>query len=156
MTDTVRMLEDPAVEQQIEDIIRHLTARLAIAGVPGRWQGYGAKSLAYALAGRDVPGGLHAPGAVRIILNGLMDLHAKADPAMWSSPLGRALAFWGTGEVDAVTRACAAAALGCSRQNVALMLRSGRLSEPVDAGTDDLVSTASLAHAMRVQAAREV
>lgn len=83
------------------------------------------------------------------ITNGILDPCDWESPRFWGSPLGRMVAFWGTGEPGTVRRGCAAAALDMTRQNVSLMLRDGRLSEPVNAGTDDLVSTSSLAMAMR-------
>lgn len=150
MTDTVRMLEDPIIGAQLDQLMDDLVRRLALLGIRHQ-DGVTTQDLTAALRGDQ---SLKPMRAAKIILTALV--RNPGDPAFWASPLGRAVAFWGTGVTGSVTRACAAAALGCSRQNVALMLRSGRLSEPVDAGTDDLVSTSSLAHAMRVQAAREV
>lgn len=148
------LIEDPAIETQLEKVTDALLKRLCVAGMPEgfmdrpKWRGWGAVSLARMLAGRNQDQ-MGPSAAAKIVMDGLMDPRDATDPTFWGSPLGRAVAYWGTGEPSTTTRACAASALGCTRQNVLLMLRDGRLSEPVDAGTDDLVSTASLAHAMR-------
>lgn len=146
----VHLIEDPAIERQIQGIITALVERLKITAALEVWHGWDAKALADTLAGR-YEYHMGPRMAAHIVLNGLLDPCVAKDPQTWGTPLGRALAFWGDGDTGHVTRACAAAALGYTRQNVALMLRDGRLSSPPNAGTDDLVTTASLAHAMRVR-----
>lgn len=141
------LLDDPQVDEQLTRYLNRLTNRLCALDEIN-YDGWTARQLADALRG-DSTRGLGPMEATRIIIAGLLDEAERQDPRVWGSPLGRVLAYWGPGLPGATTRACAAAALGCTRQNVMLMLRDGRLSEPADAGTDDLVSTASLAHAMR-------
>lgn len=149
----VHLIEDPAIEQQIRGVIRTLEKRLQLVGAVGVWQGWSTRDLAATLAGKgaDRHTMIGPSAAAAIVLNGLLDPRDATDPAFWGTPLGRVVAYWGTGEPATITRACAAAALGVTRQTVMNMLRDGRLSEPVNAGTDDLVTTASLAHAMRVR-----
>jgi hypothetical protein len=141
---SAHLIEDPQILEDLEGLVTRLRKRMHAMG-SGAYTGWSADELARALAGagRD----LETHDAVDRILTGLVD--ESPSPAFWGTALGRACAYWGTGKLEAVTRACAAAALGCTRQNIGLMMRDGRLSEPVNAGTDDLVSTASLAHAMR-------
>lgn len=146
------LLEDPRIASQLDELIDQLANRLLIMCSPA-YDGWQAPPLADAIAGRSTRF-LSAQQAVEMVLLGLVDDPTAAE--FWGTPLGRACAFWGDGKPGVVTRAAAAAALGCTRQNISLMLRSGRLSEPVDAGTNDLVSTASLAHAMRLKHPVEV
>ena len=141
----LHMLEDPQIRADLENLVQALKDRLNEL-CSDTYTGWSAYELAEALAGRSTQH-LQPQQAVRKVLAALVD--NPRSPNIWGTPLGRAVAYWGTGDPDVVSRACAAAALGCTRQNVSLMIRDGRLSEPANAGTNDLVSTASLAHAMR-------
>jgi len=146
----VHLIQDPAIEQQIEGAIQALVKRLHPLGAMNSWRGWSASHLAGSLA--CVHGGPHYPDAyeaAEMILNGILNPCDLQNAEMWGSPLGRALAYWGTGMPGAISRSCAAAALDCGRANVALMLRNGRLSEVEGTCYPTLVSTASLAHAMR-------
>jgi hypothetical protein len=148
----VHLVEDPAILHQLQAAERELDDRLRLCGMLG-YRGYDATAIANALAYAPVVSGLTQSIAAKIALDGLMGGRRCEDAEFWGSPLGRAVAYWGTGEVRPVSRASAAAALGYTRQNVLYMLRDGRLSRPVEAQDPalDLVSLASLSHAMRIK-----
>jgi hypothetical protein len=148
----VHLIQDPAIERQIEGAIQALVKRLHPLGAMNSWRGWSASQLADSLA--CVHGGPHYPDAheaAHMILNGILNPCDVQSPDLWGSPLGRALAYWGTGVPASVSRACAAAALGCGRANVSLMVRNGQLSEELAHAEDGTlrISTSSLAHAMR-------
>lgn len=151
----VHLTADPAIERQIEGIIQALATRLQRAGaITGTWEGWSAYDLATALKSSDATKRKPYMGPVEaatIVLDGLLSPRDAEDVDLWGSPLGRALAYWGTGTPGAVSRSCAAAALNCGRANVALMLRDGKLSEAEGTCYPTMVTTASLAHAMRVK-----
>jgi len=147
----VHLIEDPAIERQIQGVISALIERLKITAALELWHGWDAKALAQTLAGH-YEYHMGPTTAAHIVMNGLLNPSDLEDPTLWKSPLGRALAFWGCGEPASVPWQCAAAALGCTRSNISLMVRKGELSEPVETeetATHRRITTASLAHAMR-------
>ena len=149
MTHTAEHLTtDPRIHSHLAQRVETLARRARALGAIENWHGWTADTLAAGLAGRGPFAGPSA--AADMILNFLMDPADLENPEMWGSPLGRALAYWGTGVPSSVSRACAAAALGCGRANVSLMVRKGELSEdPASTCYPPRITTASLAHAMR-------
>lgn len=151
MNTGVHLIEDPAIERQIQGIIQALVKRLQRVGALEEWHGWSARDLAATLAGKgsDHHTMIGPSSAAEIVLDGLIGSHCPEDAVFWGSPLGRALAFWGTGNPGSISRSAAAAALACGRANIALMLRHGKLSEAPSTCYPTMITTASLAHAMR-------
>lgn len=149
-TEGPHLIEHPDIRLLLSNLINKLHGRVRrLNGDAETWTGWTADALADGLAGRSSYLGPSA--AADLVLNYLMDPSELTNAGMWGSPLGRALAYWGTGESYSISRACAAAALHCTRANVSLMVRKGELSEPVGHEGELLITTASLAHAMRVR-----
>lgn len=150
---TKHLTEDPAIRRQLRKLLAGFEDRMSALG-SGDYHGWDAGDLAATLAGGGTAGLLRiGPSAgTEMIVTGLLERGDLEDPEFWGSPLGRAVAFWGTGKPASVSRACAAAALGCGRANLSLMVRKGQLSEDQDSKTYPLrITTASLVHAMRVR-----
>lgn len=148
---TRHLIEDPAIRRQLNGLLEDLDNRLIALGSGDTYTGWDAPDIAGALTGSSKLY-IGPSAAAEMVVKGLLDRSHLEDPEFWGSALGRAVAFWGTGVPASVSRACAAAALGCGRANLSLMVRKGQLSEDETSTTfPRQITTASLAHAMRTK-----
>jgi hypothetical protein len=96
-------------------------------------------------------GKLGAPSgdlAARRVVDYVIEPYELDLPDFWMTGLGRAVAWWIGAHKPYVSRAVAAAVLGCSRQNVHKLARTGALEISED-GLEDLITSESLRAELR-------
>lgn len=144
------ILTNAEIGEQVERRIVHLANRLARAcalSTP-----YGLKELvevgaSYRAGLAGERGERYGEHTARLVLEELVDDTERSQPAFWRTPLGRACAWWIGSTTPVVSRSIAAAALGCSRQNVHEMISRGTLASTGELGDD--VDSGSLRDALR-------
>jgi hypothetical protein len=126
------IIENEALTGDVDGRVVRLANRLASA--TGEATPYGLSLLTHVVHTyrKGLAGDLGDEAAEHmawIALDNLVDPLDRARPEFWGTPLGRACAWWVGGHPRgaAMDRRAAAAALGCSRQNVAELVQRGTL-----------------------------